>query len=312
MGVINAGNDANTDLFDTKASALVSSISFAMLSAAGAAGCSRAENSMDLLLKMEPIPNAAIVLLKRLSYSPKLKEIKGGTSTKAAPGAADPSKIIVEALYSHEGKVQEGFTLVGFGKGEILTLIKSREDGWSRVRTDTGEEGWGPSSYFKKLETPAAPTPDAADDDDDDDDDLDFSQDTADSLITKLKEQLDDALATAKAIAQRDRELAKMSNLIVDAIDDKVSAAQQSIMDGIKLFTKLLAHSKATESGRLLEVNEQLLGTALRVCLPLLNIFVVFGRSRECAEAAALLAGLVLLQCIHLVALPLLVCCGLA
>jgi len=271
LPVINAGNDANCDLFDTKASALVSSVAAAMLSAAGAAGASRAENSMELVAKMEGVPSAASALLKRLNFNPKVKVIKG-SGTAPAEQAAAPAQNRVVALYAHEGKVQEGFTLVGFAKGEPLTLIKSREDGWSRVRTDAGMEGWGPSSYFQKIESPAepaastTPSPEVEnDDDDDDDEDLDFSEDTPESLIEKLKALLEDAIATAKAVAQRDRELAKLSNQIVDAIDDKVSAAQQSILDGIKLFQKLLAHSKATESGRLLEVNEQLLGTALKL-----------------------------------------------
>jgi hypothetical protein len=81
-------------------------------------------------------------------------------------------------------------------------------------------------------------------------------------MIQNLKDIIDEAVSTARAIQLRDRELARLSNQLVDAIEEKVTAAQQSILDGIRLFDKLLAQSKATESGRLLEVNQQLLGAA--------------------------------------------------
>lgn len=58
----------------------------------------------------------------------------------------------------------------------------------------------------------------------------------------------------------------------MSAIEEKVGAAQQSILDAIKLFEKLLAQSKATETGRLLEVNEQLLSTALRLQEAMRNV----------------------------------------
>lgn len=68
------------------------------------------------------------------------------------------------ALYRHEGKVQDGFTLIGFEKGELslcksstqaiagatLELVKKREDGWSRVRCG-GDEGWAPTSYMREM-----------------------------------------------------------------------------------------------------------------------------------------------------------------
>lgn len=67
----------------------------------------------------------------------------------------------------------------------------------------------------------------------------------------------------------RDAELRAQSNELVDAIDQKISAAQQSILDATTLFEKLLEKAKASDSGRLLEVNEQLLNAALRVRLNL-------------------------------------------
>ena len=57
----------------------------------------------------------------------------------------------VRALYKHEGKNQQGFVLIGFAKGDVMTLVKKREDGWSRVRKD-GAEGWAPTSYLEVSE----------------------------------------------------------------------------------------------------------------------------------------------------------------
>ena len=134
-------------------------------------------------------------------------------------------------------------------------------------------EGWGPTSFLKEEAQASA---------DEDDEELDLdgpevqggdSDSTPpEELVANLKTILDDAISLAKSIKLRDRELSKLSNQLVDAIEDKVSAAQQSIMDGIKLFEKLLAQTKATESGRLLEVNEQLLGIGLKLQEAMRNV----------------------------------------
>jgi hypothetical protein len=272
LPVLNAGTDANCELFDTKISDFVSYLSSTLQSAAGAATSSRAETSMTLLAVLEPIVPAATALVKRLVFRDHdgAEGGGGGTPVKSAPSspkeAAKPKPKRVLALYSHEAKEQEGFMLVGFQKGDILELVKRRPDGWSRVKTGAGLQGWGPSSYLQDYEEPVVepePEPVAT---------LQPAGSPSgkgakelgvpETMIQNLKDILDEAVSTARAIQLRDRELARLSNQLVDAIEEKVTAAQQSILDGIRLFDKLLAQSKATESGRLLEVNQQLLGAA--------------------------------------------------
>jgi hypothetical protein len=273
--------DTNPDHFDTKASELIAAVVAALLSASGAASSSRAENSMELVSAMEPTVPATMALLNRL-VNPFDSGASGGGGVASAkpkkkvkkPASAEPAAKKVKAMYKHEQKEQEGFMLIGFAKGEILTLVKHRDDGWSRLINTGGQQGWGPTSFIKEL--PADPEP-AAEEESDDDEELDLSASTGpaaadavdtthpEELIQTLKGLLDDAVSQAKSIQLRDRELSKLSNQLADAIEDKLSAAQQSIVDGIKLFEKLMAHSKATESGRLLEVNEQLLAIGLKL-----------------------------------------------
>jgi len=280
------GESVNAELFDTKAAELVTAVSAALLSASGAASASRAENSMDLLTAMDPAVAAATAVLKRIENpynttgsSANAKVKQSGGSRAASCGGGGAAAKMVRAIYKHEQKEQDGFMLVGFAKGELLTLVKHRDDGWSRVKTAAGVEGWGPTSFLK--EEAAAPADDVGDDDDDELD-LDGPEVMGDGgladttppeeLVANLKAILDEAISLAKAIKLRDRELSKLSNQLVDAIEDKVTAAQQSILDGIKLFEKLLAQTKATESGRLLEVNEQLLGIGLKLQEAMRNV----------------------------------------
>jgi hypothetical protein len=55
----------------------------------------------------------------------------------------------VLALYAHKGKVQDGFTLMGFEKGEELVLLSKRDDGWSKVQKGN-EAGWAPTSFVEQ------------------------------------------------------------------------------------------------------------------------------------------------------------------
>lgn len=272
LPVLNSGIDANCELFDTKISEFVTSVSATLLAASGAASSSRAEASMTLLTALKPAVPAATALVQRLVFRESAATEGGGSAASTrgkVPHSAEPKDEKPEikqvlALYSHEAKEQEGFMLVGFKKGEILELVKRRPDGWSRIKTKEGHQGWGPSSYLQDYEEPEytpAPEPELNDSAVIGDEALEAPE----TMIQTLKDIFDEAVSTGKAIQLRDRELARLSNQLVDAIEEKVSAAQQSILDGIRLFDKLLAQSKATESGRLLEVNQQLLTVALKL-----------------------------------------------
>ena len=140
LPVIKATGEAvNSELFDTKASELVTAVSAALLSASGAASASRAENSMELLTAMDPAVAAASAVLKRIenpyNTTGKASASGGGkASARKAGGGGGAAAIMVRALYKHEQKEQDGFMLVGFAKGQLMTLVKHRDDGWSRVR----------------------------------------------------------------------------------------------------------------------------------------------------------------------------------
>jgi len=126
----------------------------------------------------------------------------------------------VRALYKHEGKNQQGFILIGFEKGDVMILVKKRDDGWSRVRKGDAE-GWAPTSYLEDYVEPAHADPVApqrslssqSDAGGDDGDGKGPAKDPAE-CVAEFGILLDAAVDVAKKIQLRDRELAKLSNQV--------------------------------------------------------------------------------------------------
>ena len=117
----------------------------------------------------------------------------------------------MRALYAHKGKVQDGFTLMGFEKGDEMVLLIKREDGWSKVQNGD-DVGWAPTSYLKELpaEAPAAPAAAAK---------KPAKKPAAEvspaQAVSEFKELLQAAVAIAQKIQKRDKELAALSNAMV-------------------------------------------------------------------------------------------------
>ena len=257
----------NCGLFDTKISHFAAVLGTTCVHAAGAASVSRAANSHELVGAMKEVPGLTDRLLTAClplvggDDDEEDEDVDEEEAAAAAPSATPK----VKAVYAHEGREQDGFKLIGFAQGEILELVKRREDGWSRVKRGD-EQGWAPSSYLEDHAEPAAtpaPAPAAAKKRQARGGRVDEA--ACEQLTNELVEALSDAVQKARAVQLRDRELHKLSSQLASGLEDKLSAAQQSIMDANKLFSKLLAQTKATDSGRLLEVNEQLLNIALRL-----------------------------------------------
>jgi len=247
--VLRDGLEGKCDIVHNRLSAFASGISMSLLSAAGAAQVSQAENSMELLTLLQPVSATADALLSCFMAT-------DDDTDDHDPVPEEPEAKMVKAKFKHAGKVQDGFALIGFKKGAVLTLVKHRADGWSRIKSDT-EEGWAPTSYLEDHVAEAKNTRRRS-----------SYQRAAvadpQGAVVEFMAMYDAAIDKAKEIQVRDRELHKLSNLIANAIDSKVTAAQQSILDANSLFNKLLETSKATDTDRVLEVNTELLEKALK------------------------------------------------
>lgn len=124
-------------------------------------------------------------------------------------------------MYDHAPREHQGSTLMGFRKGDVMELVKTRDDGWSKVVRDT-ESGWAPTSYLKPIEveaSEAAATPDSS---------ASPVLERRASVpqapaVDKSMEQLEEAFlkahaalfAKGKEVVARDRELALLSNALV-------------------------------------------------------------------------------------------------
>ena len=53
-------------------------------------------------------------------------------------------------MYDHVASKHGGSVLLGFKKGDVMTLVRKRHDGWCKV-TKGSEQGWAPTSYLKPL-----------------------------------------------------------------------------------------------------------------------------------------------------------------
>mmetsp|Transcript_36963 Transcript_36963/g.96834 ORF Transcript_36963/g.96834 Transcript_36963/m.96834 type:complete len:863 (+) Transcript_36963:109-2697(+) len=267
LPVLESDIDGKSEMIQLKLASLAAQVTTTLLSAAGAAQCSRAESSHELVESLSSLPEAADSLLvffdiEVASRSADQAARADSEEAEAAPAPAEEPVPKVRALYRHEQKEQEGFRLIGFEKGDILILVKRREDGWSRVKSDN-VEGWAPTSYLEDYEEPPPARSVSAESTASSAGGSDRAKPDPKTAIAAFCGIIDGAVEIAKKMQLRDRELAKLSNQVANAIEEKMTAAQQSISDAVTLFQRLLAQSKSTESGRLLEVNTQLLERAL-------------------------------------------------
>jgi len=265
LPMLQSGIEGKHEMIHLKLASFSHACTVVLLSAAGAAQASRAENAMNLIEDLARLPEAVNAITQffeiEVGNAQAANAQHDASQEDSVENEAEPPQPKVIALYPHEEKVQEGFTLVGFEKDDVLILVKRREDGWSRVRNGD-KEGWAPTSYMEDyVEEPPASKPAG---DGGSDGTRTFTGEPS-TLLSNFGSVIDAAIATAKSIQLRDRELAKLSNQIANEVEDKMSAAQQSISDATQLFQRLLAQSKATETGRLLEVNTQLLERALKL-----------------------------------------------
>eukprot|EP00037_Helgoeca_nana_P015336 m.143255 g.143255 ORF g.143255 m.143255 type:complete len:885 (+) comp22972_c0_seq2:2341-4995(+) len=284
LPILEGDIEGKSEMIQLKLASLSTQVTTTLLSAAGASQSSRAESSHELMEVLTPLPDVTRDLLIYFPIEVKDKSADLCEKEEPAPAAVavaekkeeeEAPAPKVKALYRHEQKNQDGFKLIGFEKGDILLLVKKREDGWSRVRKNENE-GWAPTSYLQDYAEPKADAPEPLSRSGSDvsvvERESSGKKPNPATVIAAFCAVIDAAVATAKKIQLRDHELAKLSNQIANAIEEKMSAAQQSIADAIKLFQRLLAQSKSTESGRLLEVNSQLLERALLLENGMVNV----------------------------------------
>ncbi|EDQ91389.1 uncharacterized protein MONBRDRAFT_36287 [Monosiga brevicollis MX1] len=219
---------------------------------------------------------------------------KGPDKDKAKEGAT--GVVMMEAVYAHEAKDHQGTKLIGFAKGEQMELLKSRKDGWSKVRI-RGLEGWAPTSYLKQVAAAApAPAPTAK---------VAMPAATVAAVETQVtlftisalttpphhvsvkevQAQLQRVGTVADAIIARDRELAALANTLASDVESKLSAAEQSVLDTLGHIEKLREESRRNDSGRRLEVNTNLLDFAEKMANKLRELMVTAKTVRKVLEA---------------------------
>jgi hypothetical protein len=118
---------------------------------------SQAEMTSELLEELVRFANVAKRGVRAVKAAPALsnKRLLERVKTReeldlkaAAPTAAVGN--MMKAAYDHEAKDHQGTKLLGFKKGDKLELLKSRDDGWSKVRLGT-EQGWAPTSFLMAI-----------------------------------------------------------------------------------------------------------------------------------------------------------------
>ncbi|EGD83151.1 hypothetical protein PTSG_03783 [Salpingoeca rosetta] len=270
--------DAAVDAFAHR-SAQVISVAYALAKA------SKAEDSSSLLEHAAAFAKSAQAVLD----AHKSKGAPQAATGKPAPLARSLTKadnIVIDpakkkqqmvALYDHASSTHGGSVLLGFKKGDVMTLIRKRDDGWCKV-VKGSEQGWAPTSYLKPADPSAASTSDAASAPSSpqrQQRSASPSQPPATQPATpapsldeagkRFAAALQSLTAAAKAVIARDRELASLSNALAEGIEGKVTAAQQSVLDTRGHIQKMDAETKGKDKGRRLEVNTNILGLATKL-----------------------------------------------
>jgi len=268
--------------YDNLSSRFADTLTHSLLATWTLSKCSRAENSSDLVPLAQDFCVAGKevfqIVKSGLGDAQHARPILGSSSPQAAPKSKS-SKNMVKAMYDHASREHQGTVLIGFRKGDVMEMVKSRDDGWCKV-VKGSESGWAPSSYLKPVEAPDAPDGGESAPKAPDTPELGASpvlqrRSTvpAAPAVDKTAEQLEEAflqahtalLSKGKEIVARDRELALLSNALADNLGSKVSAAQQSVLDALAHVEKMQTETRNTDSGRRLEVNENILGLTFKL-----------------------------------------------
>eukprot|EP00045_Choanoeca_perplexa_P012700 m.140164 g.140164 ORF g.140164 m.140164 type:complete len:861 (+) comp16104_c0_seq2:70-2652(+) len=278
--------------FDNQAAIVASRISQVVMAGWAVARSSQAEMTSTLLeelVRFATVAKRGVGALKAapaLSNKRLLQRVKtreeldlkaGGPPSPAGGGNW------MEAAYDHEAKDHQGTKLLGFKKGDRLELLKTRDDGWCKVRLGE-QQGWAPISFLKAVK--GADSGETEKTEEAEQEDVsELTPDSAKQISSDFKQAVADLEAAAKTIVARDRELAALANAIAGGIESKVSAAEQSILDMLSHIEKLRAESKSNDSGRRLEVNTNLLGLAEKICTTLRELMVIAKTVRQVLES---------------------------
>lgn len=141
--------------FDDQAAIVASRIAQVVMAGWAVARSSQAEMTSSLLEELVRFATVAKRGVRAVKAAPALsnKRLLERAKTREeldlqASGSPAAVGNMMEAAYDHEAKDHQGTKLLGFKKGDKLELLKSRDDGWSKVRLGT-EQGWAPTSFLK-------------------------------------------------------------------------------------------------------------------------------------------------------------------
>eukprot|EP00730_Choanoeca_flexa_P005539 TRINITY_DN11967_c0_g2_i3.p1 TRINITY_DN11967_c0_g2~~TRINITY_DN11967_c0_g2_i3.p1 ORF type:complete len:876 (+),score=296.90 TRINITY_DN11967_c0_g2_i3:68-2695(+) len=282
--------------FDNAAAAFTTHITHVLSAGWALARCSKAEMTSELLEELvrfaqvgkqgvQQVESAPALSNKRLLQRSRTREeldLKASGAT-AAPAVGNNSSWML-AAYDHEAKDHQGTKLLGFKKGDKLELIKSRDDGWCKVRLGS-QQGWAPLSFLKPMAQPAVEDKEKADADQEEAEVTEMTPEAAKALTTKFQQAVQTLETTAKKIVARDRELAALANALAGGIESKVSAAEQSVLDALSHIEKMRAESRSNDAGRRLEVNTNLLDLAEKICTTLRELMVTAKNVRQQLES---------------------------
>eukprot|EP00053_Salpingoeca_punica_P016265 m.152797 g.152797 ORF g.152797 m.152797 type:complete len:862 (+) comp16923_c0_seq3:77-2662(+) len=262
-------SDANEFTLEDAVFDLSAAVTDTILSGVGACRCSRAENGNELIPLLRGLEPKVLAVLASKGLRPKALGAAEEEAEAPPPPVVEPPKPaepsdkppMFRALYDHAAKVQQGFNLVGFRKGDVVRVIKKRDDGWSKVQNGS-EEGWAPTSYLSAE--PVAPEPEPA-----------KPQPAAAAAVSApvnsatafadLDAHVDAIMAFVKAMIVRDKQLMALQNVAAGDLTSKLSVAQQALQDTRARFEELKKTSEATDRDRYLEVNQKLLTLARKM-----------------------------------------------
>lgn len=278
--------DQDETSYADAAAAFSAAVAETILAAWGVVRSSKAETATGLLAFVPKFERAALTVLELRVAKMANKHIASADTAQEseeeeeAEEAGEPAV----ALYDHAENAQGGIKLIGFSKGTSLRILREREDGWSKV-TMQGREGWAPSSYLKKV--PAQPkakaAPKAAQAPVSK---ADSPAADAKAINAAFQTVLEDMIKCAREIVKRDKEIAALSNAMVDGLGTKVGAAQQAVLDMKSYLDKLSVEVTSKYSGRHLEVNNNVLKLATELNSALDNIIHSATGMRSALEAS--------------------------
>eukprot|EP00043_Microstomoeca_roanoka_P007760 m.74962 g.74962 ORF g.74962 m.74962 type:complete len:864 (+) comp13959_c0_seq1:329-2920(+) len=271
--------------FDDQADAFAHACAQLIALAYALAKATKSEESASLLHLVHTFGQAAVALFNaKITIETKKKRptlsrtlTKGDNVQVVDPDGKRPQLMI--AMYDHAASQHGGSVLLGFKKGDIMTLVRKRDDGWCKV-IKGNEQGWAPTSYLQELD-PAAQK--------EHQEQQNQAKDKQPALsLEEAGKQFVDALAkvsqVAKVVIARDRELATLSNALAHGIEAKVTAAQQSVLDTRDRIQRITAEIQEKDKGRRLEVNMNLLDLISKLMTVMDGLISAADKMRDALE----------------------------